>query len=270
MTDEQMTSPAPAAYTADPQPATTLHQNAAPTASMSQTVVVGLIFLLIGFISGGIVFGRTVDTAQLERSIRAIVAEEVANLNASSGPATAELADNDPALGPEDAPVTIVEFSDFYCSFCGRFANETLPRLQETYGDYIRFVYRDMPIIGGQISVDAAIAGNCAHAQDNFWGFHNLVFQNTAARSRDAYIGFAEELGLDTEAFTTCLDDRAMSEEVTLDYIDGQGLGISGTPAFFINGRKISGAQPFDTFAVVIDSELRKAGITPPERGDSG
>lgn len=237
---------------------------------MSQTIIVGLVFLVIGFIGGGIVFGRGVDTAQLERSIRAIVAEEVANMSASGGTANADLADNDPSFGPDDAVVTIVEFSDFYCSFCGRFAAETLPRLRETYGDYIRFVYRDMPIIGGQISVDAAVAGNCAHAQDNFWGFHDLIFQNAGARSRDAFISFADELGLDTELFAACLDDRAMSEEVTLDYIDGQGLGITGTPAFYINGRPITGAQPFNTFALVIDSELRKAGITPPERGDSG
>lgn len=269
MTDEQITPSTPLPFTTQPTtPAST--QTAAASPVMSQTIIVGLVFLVIGFIGGGIVFGRGVDTAQLERSIRTIVAEEVANISTSDGPATADLADNDPAFGPDDAAVTIVEFSDFYCSFCGRFANETLPLLQETYGDYIRFVYRDMPIIGGQISVDAAIAGNCAHAQDNFWGFHNLIFQNAGARSRDAFVSFADELGLDTELFAACLDDRAMSEEVTLDYIDGQGLGISGTPAFFINGRLVSGAQPYDTFALVIDSELRKAGITPPERGDSG
>lgn len=268
VTDEQLTPPAPLPFASERDSRAAPQQTAA--APMTQTIIVGLIFLVIGFISGGLVFGRSIDTVQLERSIRTIVAEEVANISTSGGSATADLTDNDPAFGPEDAKVTIVEFSDFYCSFCGRFANETLPRLRETYGDHIRFVYRDMPIIGGQISVQAAIAGNCAFAQDKFWDFHNIVFQNTDARSREAFISFADELGLDTEAFTTCLDDRTMSEEVTLDYIDGQSLGISGTPAFFINGRQISGAQPFDTFALVIDSELRKAGITPPERGESG
>lgn len=269
MTDEQLTSPAPHIENTESHTRST-EAAAFSLGGSSQTVLVGLVFLVIGFIGGGIVFGRGVDTAQLERSIRAIVAEEVANVSTSGDSNNIDLTDNDPSFGPDDAVVTIVEFSDFYCAFCGRFAAETLPQLREVYGDYIRFVYRDMPIIGGQDSVDAAVAGNCAYAQDSFWEFHNLIFANSGARSRDAYVSFADELGLDTNAFTACLDDRAMSEEVTLDYIDGQSLGISGTPAFFVNGRMISGAQPYNTFALVIDAELRKAGITPPERGDSG
>ena len=227
---------------------------------------IALVFLVIGFAAGAALLGgRGADTAELETMVRQIVAEEIANAGGLGGsPTGASLADDDPSFGPDDAAVTIVEFSDFYCQFCTRFANETLPQLQARYGDNIRFVYRDLPIIGGQASIDAAVAGNCAYGQDKFWEFHNILFTNNAARSRDMYISFADELGMDVDAFTTCLDDEANLDEVMLDYVDGQTLGIQGTPRFYINGKVISGAQPFDTFALVIDSELEKAGITPP------
>jgi protein-disulfide isomerase len=229
-----------------------------------RTAVIALVFLLIGFVGGNLLSGGRLDTAELESIVRAVVSQELANAGGTGGSSAGALTDNDPSFGPEDAPVTIVEFSDFYCTYCTRFATETLPRLQERYGDQLRFVYRDLPIIGGQASVDAAVAGNCAHDQDKFWEFHDLLFANNAARGRDTYISFAGELGMDADAFATCLDDPTKVDEVMLDYVDGQTLGITGTPKFYINGKVISGAQPYDTFALVIDAELTKAGITPP------
>ncbi len=231
--------------------------------SSLRMAAIALVFLVIGFAAGAALLGgRVTDTAALETMVRQIVAEEIANAGGLGGsPTGAALADDDPSFGPEDAAVTIVEFSDFNCTFCTRFATETLPQLQARYGEKIRFVYRDYPILGGS---EPAIASNCAHDQGKFWEFHNLLFANHQARSRDMYISFADELGLDSDAFATCLDDQAKVEEMTLDYIDGQTLGIQGTPRFYINSKVISGAQPFDTFALVIDSELEKAGITPP------
>ena len=231
--------------------------------SSLRMAAIALVFLVIGFAAGAALLGgRGADTAALETMVRQIVAEEIANAGGLGGsPTGAALADDDPSFGPEDAAVTIVEFSDFNCTFCTRFATETLPQLQARYGEKIRFVYRDYPILGGS---EPAIASNCAHDQGKFWEFHNLLFANHQARSRDMYISFADELGLDSDAFATCLDDQAKVEEMTLDYIDGQTLGIQGTPRFYINSKVISGAQPFDTFALVIDSELEKAGITPP------
>lgn len=238
-----------------------------PQGGAVQTAIVAAVFLIIGLMGGAIVFGnRGPSTAELETLVRSLVAEEVARVGGGDSSASASLVDNDPSFGPEDAPITIVEFSDFYCGFCTRFATETLPLLQEQYGEQIRFVYRDLPIIGGQVSFDAAIAGNCAYDQGKFWEFHNLIFANNGARDRDTFIAFSGELGMDPEAFAVCLDDTAKQEEVTLDYLDGQALGIQGTPAFFINGRSVSGAQPFNTFALVIDAELKKKGLTPPER----
>lgn len=231
--------------------------------SSLRMAAIALVFLVIGFAAGAALLGgRGADTAEIEALVRQIVAEEIASAGGVGGtPTGASLADDDPSFGPDDAAVTIVEFSDFNCTFCTRFATETLPQLQARYGDHIRFVYRDYPILGGS---EPAIASNCAHDQGKFWEYHNLLFANQQARSRDMYISFADELGLDADSFAVCLDDQEKVEEMTLDYIDGQTLGIQGTPKFYVNSKVISGAQPFDTFVLVIDSELEKAGVTPP------
>lgn len=241
-------------------PTTETISSPSTTRPATGSIVIALIAFMLGVLVGGLLFNTGVSSEQLEAVVRAVVSEEVAKIQNGS-PQMANLADNDPFFGPEDAPVTIVEFSDFYCSFCTRFATQTLPRLQEAYGDKIRFVYRDMPIIGGQISLQAAVAASCAHDQGKFWDFHNLLFNNNQARDTTAFIGFADELGLDTTAFESCLSDQAKVNEVTLDLLDGQALGITGTPAFYINGRFVSGAQPFETFALLIDTELARLGV---------
>lgn len=229
-------------------------------------VVIAFVFLIIGLVAGGLLFGRGsgLDQAALTRIVQAAVAQ------GGGGGAPLLMSDRDPALGPADAPVTLIEFSDFNCPFCSRHALETLPRLIDHYGDKLRLVYRDYPVIGGESSRVAALAANCAHEQDKFWEFHGLLFSNTAARDRAAYLGFAQELSMNVDRFTECLDTERYASEINLDYIDGQGQAISGTPAFFINGARISGAQPFDIFADVIDRELTRAGITPPARPARG
>ncbi|MCU0476371.1 MAG: DsbA family protein [Anaerolineae bacterium] len=243
------------------QPITAPTPPPAPARPSGLTALVVVVAFVLGVFAGRVLFApASASPEDLAALVRGVVAEEIAKLD-SGASETAALVDNDPFFGAEDAPVTIVEFSDFYCGFCGRFATQTLPQLQEVYGDKVRFVYRDMPIIGGQASLDAAIAANCAHEQGQFWEFHNLIFENNAARDRAAFVGFATELGLDVAAYETCLDDPAQRNEVTLDLLDGQGLGITGTPAFYINGRFVSGAQPFETFALLIDTELAKLGV---------
>lgn len=230
---------------------------------MINYLVVALVFLGIGVLFGRLIFGGTNGASLDEATLRSIVSEALASSGSGSA-ADAEmvqLADDDPIMGAEDAPITIVEFSDFNCGFCGRFANDTLPRLLTEYEGQIRFVYRDMPIIRGQNSVESAIAAECAADQGKFMEFHNLMFGDTTARTREAFIGFATELGLDEAAYTTCLDDPSKSDEVLLDMLDGQALGITGTPGFYINGRFISGAQPFEIFKTVIDREIERAGI---------
>lgn len=168
--------------------------------------------------------------------------------------------DDDPAIGSPDAPITFIEFSDFRCPYCGRFATETLEPLLEEYGDYINFVYRDFAVLGPE-SVNAAIAAECADDQDAFWMYHDLLFANQSTLSRATYLDFAGELNLDIETFTGCIDNETHLEEVESDSSTAQQLGASGTPTFFINGRFVSGAQPFDVFARIIEEELASAGI---------
>ncbi|MCU0495944.1 MAG: DsbA family protein [Anaerolineae bacterium] len=230
---------------------------------------VAIVFLAIGVLLGNLIGrGSAVSISQIQLAVAQAL--QSADLSGSEG-ATArlslqDLVDDDPALGPVDAPVTIVEFSDFNCSFCASYANNTLKQIIDRYGDSVRIVYRDMPIIGRELSVQTAIAAECADDQGKFWEFHNLIFANPRARSQEAYNGFADELGMDVTTFTSCMGDPAKIEEIQLDLLDGDSLGVSATPAFFINGRFISGAQPINVFILLIDAELTKAGVTPPPR----
>ncbi len=176
------------------------------------------------------------------------------------GPRRDVSVDDDPAIGSVDAPIVIVEFSDFRCPYCGRFAMTTLEPLMAEYGDYIHFVYRDFAVLGPE-SVTAALASECADDQEAFWAYHDLLFANQQNLGRDAYIEFAQRLELDVETFTACLDDEIHRDEVQADTVAAQELGATGTPAFYINGRFVSGAQPLEVFARIIEEELAEAGI---------
>lgn len=230
---------------------------------------VAVVFLAIGVLLGNLIGrGSSVNISQIQLAVAQAL--QSADLSGDGGEAARlslqDLTDDDPSLGPVDAPVTIVEFSDFNCSFCASYANNTLKQILNRYGDNVRIVYRDMPIIGRELSVQTAIAAECADDQGMFWEFHNLLFANPQARTQNAYNGFASEVGMDLNTFTTCMADPAKIEEIQLDLLDGDSLGVSATPAFFINGRFISGAQPINVFILLIDAELTKAGITPPAR----
>jgi protein-disulfide isomerase len=161
--------------------------------------------------------------------------------------------DDDPAYGPDDAPITIIEFSDFNCGYCRKFYTETFWSLLETFPSQIRFVYRDLPIVGG---FEAAQAAQCAHEQGAFWEYHDLLFTGTLTHDRAAYIQYAEDLALDSEAMTECFDSGRYAEEVEADARYALNLGISGTPTFFVNGIPMVGAQPLANFVQVIESEL--------------
>lgn len=166
-------------------------------------------------------------------------------------------ADDDPAIGPEDAPVLIVEFSDFQCPYCARFATETLGQILETYGDQVRFVYRDFPLTNIHPHArKAAEAAQCAHEQGHYWEYHDLLLQNQEALDIDSLKGYAQQLGLDTDAFDQCLDSGEYASEVQNDLAQGQDYGVTGTPSFFINGRLLRGARPFSDFQAIIEEEL--------------
>ena len=171
-----------------------------------------------------------------------------------------EVVSDDPSLGPVNAPVTVVEFSDFQCPFCQR-AAPTFKTLRARYGDRIRFVWKDFPLT--QIhpdAFDAAMAGHCAGEQGKFWEYHDKLFANQTALDREALKRYAAEGGLDAAKFSACIDSGKYRPRVQSALDSGVRLGVGSTPTTFINGRPVSGAQDVEVFAAVIEEELARAG----------
>jgi protein-disulfide isomerase len=163
--------------------------------------------------------------------------------------------DGHPAKGPKDAPIQMVEFSDFQCPFCQR-ANSTIQRVLSTYGEKIHFVYRHFPLPNHPNARPAAEASECAEEQGRFWPFHDSLFVNTSKLTDSDLKAHALDVGLDVPKFTACFESHKYKERVEKDIADGNEAGVTGTPAFFINGRVFEGAQPFEAFKRVIDEEL--------------
>ena len=164
-----------------------------------------------------------------------------------------------PSHGPADAPVTIVEFSDFECPYCARLA-PVLDEVKRQYGDTVRVVYRHYPLSG--IHPDAwkaAEASLCAHRQGSFWEFHDLLFAEQGSLTVADLKEKAARLDLDAEAFGECLDSGRYYDAVLADMRAGDAVGVSGTPAMFVNGRFIGGALPFAALAELIEDEVRRA-----------
>jgi len=166
--------------------------------------------------------------------------------------------EGDPSIGPQDAPVTIVEFSDYQCPYCQSWYQQTFNQLLTSYPDQIRFVYRDLPLPMHPEAVPAAEAAHCAGEQDAYWGFHDALFSGQYELGRASYEQIAASLGLDSAAFITCLDDHRYRAEVDEDAADAARVGLNGTPSFVINGRVLVGALPFSEFKAIIDEELAK------------
>jgi protein-disulfide isomerase len=165
--------------------------------------------------------------------------------------------DDDPMIGPEDAPITIVEFSDYECPYCQRWHTEVFEQLLETYPNEVRLVYRDFPLTSiHPNAIPAAIAANCAREQDAFWDYHDKLFGMELGLNTEAYQEYASQLDIDTEEFNECLDSGRYEEEVQADFDFAANLGVRSTPTFFINGIAVVGAQPFEVFQQVIEQEL--------------
>lgn len=252
-------------------------------------VVIAVVFLLLGLFIGAF------TTSRIEQADRAWIsdavaeafdaqAETLAGLVAAARPPSLDdstsrfelTSGGEFFMGGAEALVEIVEFSDFNCGFCGRFHRETFGPLMETYGDSIRFVYRDFPILGDSSTV-AALAARCAGEQGQFWEYHDLLFNNQGTFAVvGTFAQFADQLGLDVDEFNTCVDEQHYLEPVITDVREAQSLGIRGTPAFFVNGRPISGAQPLQVFVNIINEELDANDIDSstfslplPETGDA-
>ena len=161
------------------------------------------------------------------------------------------------AKGPANAPIQIVEFSDFHCPFCKR-VEPTIAQVLKKYDGKIRFVYKDFPLDSLHPQARAAAeAARCAGEQGKYWEFHDKVYAGEPDASAPTMQAYAKEVGLDAAAFETCRSSRKYQAQVQTDAAEGTKLGVNGTPGFFINGRFLSGAQPLEAFSNIIDEELR-------------
>lgn len=169
-----------------------------------------------------------------------------------------KLMDDDAVRGDPNAPVTIIEWSDYQCPYCGRFYHDTLGLIEQNYIDTgkVKLVYRDFPLSFHPHAQKAAEAAECAGEQGKYLEMHDKLFGEGVDGGVDGFKQYAADLGLDTNKFNTCLDTGAMKAEIAKDMQDGQAVGIKGTPGFIINGKMVSGAQPYANFKAVIDAAL--------------
>jgi len=180
----------------------------------------------------------------------------------SAPTAPVDVATGKNVMGDADAPITIVEFSDFQCPFCQRFTQQTGSQIIDQYvaTGKVRFAYRHFPLSFHQNAQKAAEASECAADQGKFWEFHDIMFERGSGDGTGLAVAdlkaYAAELKLNTADFNTCLDSDAKAALVQADFAAGSAAGVSGTPAFFVNGKAIVGAQPFSAFQAMIDAEL--------------
>jgi protein-disulfide isomerase len=160
-----------------------------------------------------------------------------------------------PSKGPENAKVTIVEFSDFQCPFCSK-AAATVDEVMEQYAGKVRLVFRHFPLDFHKEAPKAHEASLCAHDQAKFWEYHDVLFKNQDQLQPEQLVKHAQGLGLDVDKFKACLGEGKHAAAVQRDLAAGKEHGVSGTPAFFVNGRMLSGARPKEDFVRLIDAEL--------------
>jgi protein-disulfide isomerase len=165
--------------------------------------------------------------------------------------------DGYPSLGPKDAKIVIVEFSDFQCPYCRRFHDETYQALLKAYPGQIRFVYRNFPLPATMHpdAMSAAVASLCANDQNVYWEYHDKLFSSETLGEK-TYIQYASDLGLNVDEFTACLSSGKHDDFIQKDMDFSSNLGVQSTPTFFVNGLAVIGAQPLSTFQQLIDKEL--------------
>jgi protein-disulfide isomerase len=160
-----------------------------------------------------------------------------------------------PVKGNEKAKLAVVEFSDFQCPFCRR-VGPTLEQIQREYGDDVRIVFKHLPLPMHSNAPAAHAAAEAAHLQGKFWQMHDLIFSDQQGMSPDRYKEYARQLGLDMARFERDVASDEVKQRIAADSAEAARLGVSGTPAFYVNGRFVNGAQPFEVFKQLIDQEL--------------
>jgi protein-disulfide isomerase len=168
------------------------------------------------------------------------------------------LGGRDPARGPADAPVTVVQFAEYQCYYCNQ-VRPSLDRLFDEFDGKVRVVWKDFPLSNHGRALPAAVAARCAGEQGRYWEMNAKLLENQHALGDASIAGYAGELGLDTEPFESCLASGRFDDQVRADMSVGQELGVRATPTFFINGVLLSGAQPYERFKALVERELEGA-----------
>ena len=217
------------------------------------TVVFGVLFIITLFTGFGI---NKEDSNRVQPTQQPTIPTGIASVNAE------EFIDDDPFLGDKNAPLTIIEFSDFQCPFCKRFRDDTFDQIKSQYINTgkVKFVYRDFPLNSIHPKAEkAAEAGECADDQGKFWEMHDKIFEGQsiwATSGVSVFKQYAQELKLDTKKFNDCLDSGKYEDEVNKDLNDASASGGRGTPYFLIGNQPLSGAQPFSAFQQAIEAQL--------------
>ena len=230
------------------------------------TPIVGILMLVIGLLVGYYVRPLILNQAQPETSVNSaspVILPTTDNSAAQQKLMETFLAKTRHFKGDPDAPVTIIEFADFQCPFCGRFFAETKPQIDEQYiqSGEVRFGYFDFAFLGPE-SQWAAEAAECAADQNKFWEYHDKLYdsqsgENQGAFNKDNLKKFAENLGLDSSVFNKCFDSGKYTQLIQDDSNTASSIGVRSTPTFLINGQPLIGAQPFEAFQRVIDPLLK-------------
>ena len=182
------------------------------------------------------------------------------NAGGTGGVGTAPIAEGErPFKGVAEAPILIIEFSEYECPFCNRVL-PTLDQLHEEYAGQIKHVFMNYPLPFHANAQKASEAAECAADQGKFWEMHDMLFANSAALDVASIKGYAQSIGLDTATFSQCLDSGAKTALVNQHLAAGEAAGVSGTPTYIINGKTVVGAQPIDAFRAAIDAALAEAG----------
>lgn len=194
-------------------------------------------------------------TAQYDEVIKELKQQEAANQPLPPDVQAKLAAGNAPSFGPADAKVTLVEFSDFQCPYCSR-AAEVVHKVRERFGDRVRFVFRQFPLDFHREAHLAAQAALAAHQQGKFWEYHDLLFKNQNALTRDALEKYGQDLKLDLASLKQALDASTYKAAVDADLKLGQEVSVNGTPTLFINGKRVSNPSDFEAVARSIEAAL--------------
>ncbi len=239
----------------------------APPTGAHRLVAKLVIIVLALFIFGAVVFATLVYRSYRElkavHNLSSLSSTKEFTTGAVSVPGSSLVdrraveSPDDPALGPADAKVTIVEFGDFQCPF-SRASVTTMKQLLEKYGNKIRFIFRDFPNSSiHENATNAAVAAACAQTQGKFWQYYDLLFLNQENLLQSDLLRYAEQLRMDTATFQQCLLTEQRKQEVDDDFQAGTNLGVSGTPTWFINGHRVEGAIPYKTFEKIVKYGLK-------------